>query len=246
MEIYLQFIFLLAVAKYSLKASMNTRWWVTLLYPLAAAVAAYLIYPWMIRLRGDSFTAILADKGLVADCAVLITIEAILGILSSIYILDNYFRPKSKRKRSVFILKVVPGVLVFVGIAYFELAFFKQFAGVQFGKVALMYSGVVFFAIAALASMLKWLMRGESLKLEAKITLNLLILCTALFVNASLADYSVSHAQTAVEWLPVTAAIGLFALMGGIGMWCYSQRGRIKALFHRDPKQIEKNNNEKI
>lgn len=233
MENYLQFIFLLAITKYSLKASMNTRWWVTLLYPLAAAVLAYLIYPWMIQQRGDSFTAILADKGLVADCAVLITIEAILGILSSVYILDNYFQPKEKRKRSIFVLKVVPGLLVFIGIAYFELAFFKQFVGVPFGKVALLYSGVIFASVTALSFLLKWLMHGESLKLEAKITLNLLILVIALFVHASLTQYSVSNSQTDVGLVPTLVAVAFFILMCGIGLWSYTKRDRLKAIFSK-------------
>ncbi len=233
MENYLQFIFLLAITKYSLKASMNTRWWVTLLYPLAAAVLAYLIYPWMIQQRGDSFTAILADKGLVADCAVLITIEAILGILSSVYILDNYFQPKEKRKRSIFVLKVVPGLLVFIGIAYFELAFFKQFVGVPFGKVALLYSGVIFASVTALSFLLKWLMHGESLKLEAKITLNLLVLVIALFVHASLTQYSVSNSQTDVGLVPTLVAVAFFILMCGIGLWSYAKRDRLKAIFSK-------------
>lgn len=233
MENYLQFIFLLAITKYSLKASMNTRWWVTLLYPLAAAVLAYLIYPWMIQQRGDSFTAILADKGLVADCAVLITIEAILGILSSVYILDNYFQPKEKRKRSIFVLKVVPGLLVFIGIAYFELAFFKQFVGVPFGKVALLYSGVIFASVTALSFLLKWLMHGESLKLEAKITLNLLILVIALFVHASLTQYSVSNSQTDVGLVPTLVAVAFSILMCGIGLWSYAKRDRLKAIFSK-------------
>ena len=233
MELFLQFIFVLAITKYALKASMNKKVWVMLLYPLFAAVFAYLIYPWMIQQRGDSFTAILADKGLVADCAVLITIEAALGIMSSVYILDNYFAPKAERKRSIFVLKVIPGVLAFIGIAYFELAFFKQFVGVPFGRVALLYSGVVFAAIAALAFLLRWLMKGESLKLEAKISLNLFILAIALFVNASLASYNLSHSMNEVEWLPMVANILLFAVMAGIGVWAFSRRDKLRQLFKR-------------
>ena len=236
MELYLQLIFLLAFVKYALKAAMNTKVWILLLYPLAAAVFAYLIYPWMIQQRGDSFTAILADKGLVADCAVLITIEAVLGIISSIYILDNYFAPKTERKRSIFVVKVVPGILFFIGVAYFELSFFKQFVGVPFGQTALMYSGVVFVCVTAMAFILRYLMRGESLKLEAKITLNLFILGIALFVNATLSAYNTSNSQSEVEWLPSVAAILIFGLLAGAGLWFYNHQDKVKALFKRKSK----------
>ena len=241
MELYFQFIFLLAFVKYALKASMNTKIWILLLYPLVAAVFAYLIYPWMIQQRGDSFTAILADKGLVADCAVLITIEAVIGIVSSIYILDNYFAPKTERKRSIFVLKVFPGILFFIGIAYFELAFFKQFVGMPFNQTALLYSGAVFACVTAMAFLLRWLMQGESLKLEAKITINLFILAIALFVNSTLTAYNTSHSQNEVEWLPSLTAILIFVLFASIGLWIYKHQDKIKALFYRKRNKEIKN-----
>ena len=239
MELYFQFIFLLAFAKYALKASMAPKGWILLLYPLVAAVVAYAIYPFMIQQRGDSFTAILSDKGLVMDCAVLITVEAVLGILSSVYILDNYFAPKEKRRKSIFVLKVMPGILFFIGIAYFELAFFRQFVGMPFGRVALIYSGVIFAVVTLLAYLFRYMLRGESIKLEAKITFNMLILVIGLLINASLADYNTSHSQNRVDWAPTVVTILLLAVLAAVGFIVYPYRYKIREFFR--PGRIKNN-----
>ncbi len=228
MEQYLQLIFLLAFVKFGLKSSLVRKACMIPVYGIVAGAFVWAVYPLVIGLRGDSFTAILADRGMVSDCALLITVESVLGIMTSVLLLDNYFAPREKRKRSLFVLKVIPGVLFFVGVVYFELLFFKLLVGMPFGRAAALYGGTIFAAVTAGGFGLRWLLPGESMKLDAKILLDLAILGVAIFVNAAISDYSVSHSVGVVEWLPTAVAAAVIAVGAAAGFACYRRRDSLR------------------
>lgn len=163
-------------------------------------------------------TNLLADRELVTDGAVLTTTEAILGIFVSVFLLSNYFKPKGQRRKSVFVLKVVPGILWIFAVAYFELLFFRQRVGADFGATAAIYAGIVFAVVLLAAGFIHLFVRHESMKLELKIMLNMGILLIGLLVNASVADSTVVYATVSnVEWgalAALTAGTACFFLLG--------------------------------
>lgn len=216
MEIFVQIVFILALLKYCLKAASSGRFWIIALYGLGAAVFAMAIYPFVINQPVNIISELLASKRFVTDGAVLTTIEAVAGIFISIFLLDNYFMPRPKRKKSLKVLKILPGVLVFFAIAYFELLFFKINVGVDFTLSAIIYASIVFGSITLVALLVKSQMSQESIKLELKIMLNVGILFIGLLINSSVADYNLSNAQTAIEWQPLLTisliAVALFII----------------------------------
>ena len=228
MDGLLQLIFILAFLKVCLSPAFLKKFRGTFVYALCAGLFAYAVYPLVIRQRADSFTAILADKGLVADFAVLVTVEAVLGIMICIYLLDNYFKPKEKRKKSVFALKLVPGPLFFIGIFYFELMFFKEFPGVSFGTTALLFSLLIFVLITVLSLILRYVMSGESLKLEAKILFNMAILLVGLLLNSSISAYNVAHSSDYTELAPTLSMIGVIILLSAMGYGIYVIKSKTK------------------
>ena len=76
MEHYIQVIFVLALAKYCLKAAMTGRLWVMAAYAAVAAVVALVLYPAVITRPVTIVAGLLADRRLVTDGAVLTTLEA--------------------------------------------------------------------------------------------------------------------------------------------------------------------------
>lgn len=200
MELYIQIIFVLALAKYCLKAAMTGSFRVMACYAAFAALLSLAIYPIVIRQPVTAISNLLADHSLVTDGAVLTTLEATLGIFVSIFLLNNYFKPKEQRRKSVFALKVVPGVIWIAAVAYFELLFFKSRVGYGFGATAAVYAAILFAGVLLAAGATHLLVRRESMKLELKIMFNMGILLIGLLVNASIADYNISDASTPVEW----------------------------------------------
>lgn len=200
MEILVQIVFILSLLKYCLKAALSGRFWVISLYGISASLFAMLIYPYVINLPVNIISELLTNHKLVTDGAILTTIEATLGIFVSILLLDNYFMPRQKRRKSFKLLKGLPGVLIFPAIAYFELLFFKINVGASFITSAIIYSIILAVSIMIISLFIKWQMRHESVKLELKIMINLAILVIGLLINSTVADYNLSNAQTVVEW----------------------------------------------
>lgn len=256
MEQFLQFIFVLAIAKYCIDAALTRRVAVMAGYALVLAAVAFALWPTVIGWRGDMIADLLSDGPLVADAALIITVEAVAGIFISVLLLDNvfdetsaieftriaearkrlpkanYFMPKEKRRRSLFVLKVLPGVICFFAAVYFELLFFRSFVGVDFLTLALSYAGIVAAGVFLLSAALGWLMPGESTKLEAKIVLDMAILFMGLFVNASIASYNVSSSRTEVSLAPLVVFVSAAAVMAALGFLCYKVSPSIKKIFH--------------
>lgn len=229
METFVQLIFVLALLKYCLKAALANHFWAIALYGVFAAIIGLMIYPFIIEQPANIGSILLMDRAVVANAAVITTIEAVSGIFISIFLLDNYFMRKQKRKRSIFLLKIAPGLLSLVAIAYFELMFFKWRVGADFTQTALLYSITIFTVIVTTATTLKFKLKGESLKLELKVLLNIGILIIGLFINASVADYNLSHANVEVEWGALASITVTFALLFVTGF--YLSKINIKSLY---------------
>lgn len=231
METLVQLIFIISLVKYCLKAALSGSLWWLFGYACGAALVAMALYPVVLEQPLTIITDMLADRTTVSNVALVTTAEAIAGIFISIYLLDNYFKPKAERSKLAFVLKIVPGVVVFCAIAYLELLFFKFRAGNDFLHTAALYATLLFAAIFTIGFVAKYAISGESLKLEVKVILNMAILVVGLLVSSSVADYNISHAQATIEWKALGALIvGAVALIA-IGVWL--QKMNIKNLFKK-------------
>lgn len=221
METIIQLIFVVALVKYCLKAALSGKLWLLVGYGVLISLAAFALYPIVINQPMTIITQLLGDRNVVEDVALIVVAESIIGILICVYLLDNYFRPKSKRTRFAGILKIMPGVVMICGVGYFELLFFKWRVGDDFLTTALFFSLILFVGVTAMALLLRYLVSGESLKLEVKLILNLTILTLGLLVSSSVADYNISNAQATIEWGPLIAITGVSALLILLGLWLH-------------------------
>ena len=188
------------MVKFCLKAAMNSRHWVILCYAMGAALISLLMYPIVIEQPLTIISELLGNEKIVVDIAVITSIESIAGIFMSALLLDNYFMEKSKRKKYLKVLKVIPGVVFIFGIAYFQLQFFKVRVGADFLTTAILYSAIIFISTSITAFLLRNTVKSESLRLELKVLLNIAILVIGLLVSSSAADYNSSNAETVIEW----------------------------------------------
>ncbi len=221
METIIQLIFSIALLKFCLKAALSGKVMVICIYGLLLAGVSFALYPMVINQPLTILSDLLSSTVVVENMALLTTAESVVGVFISIHLLDNYFLPKAKRTRGAWLLKIIPGVIVFFAVAYFELLFFKFRVGGDFLFTALMYSGVLGVGVVALALLLRYVLDGESLKLEVKLILNLAILVLGLLVSSSVADYNISRAQTTIEWKALVAIVlGAVALIA-LGVWLH-------------------------
>ncbi len=233
MDSFLQFIFVLAAAKYCVNAALTRRVWLMALYAAVMAVTAFAVHPVVIGWRGDMAEELLVNGAIVADVALLITLEAVAGIFISVFVLDNYFMPSHKRRRSVFVLKVLPGVVCFVAAAYFESLFFRSFAGMEFATGAALYGCIVFAVVFGGSMAASGLMPGESVKLESRIILDMAILFVGLFVGASVTSYNTSGGHTQVETAPLLALAAMVGTGVAAGYGWHKVSPAVRGLWRR-------------
>lgn len=233
MESIIEIIFIIALLKFCLKAAMANNFKIVVGYSCGLAIFALALYPLIITQPLTILSDMLANKTIVENMALLTTAESVAGIMLSVWLLDNYFRPREKRTHWAKMLKIIPAVVVFFAVAYFELLFFKWRVGGDFLMSAILYSGSVVVGVCGIAMLLKWLLGSESARLELKLILNLSILVLGLLVSSSVADYNTSNAVATIEWKALIAIIiGSLVLMG-VGAWLYKIdfTNRIKILL---------------
>ena len=213
MELFIQIIFIAAIVKYSLKASQTSSLWMLLSYGLLAGGVAFALYPLVLEQPGNIISELLRNRAVVTDAAVIVTAEAILGISISVMLIEKNFKPREQQGKAVRILKVIPGVIVFFAIGYFELMFFTIRVGSEFLTTATLYSAGITIAIIAQSLLFKYSMPSSEMKLELKMILNAMIFIIALLINSMVAEYNISNNQSAVEWEAPAVLVALFALL---------------------------------
>lgn len=221
MEIIVQLILLLAIVKYSLKAALTGKWVIIIAYALAGGMIAFAIHPYIIKLPTDIISQTLKDKVEVSNWAIISTVEAIAGIFLSLSLLNDFLKPPKERKQSLFALRVIPGVLFCVSIAYFELLFFKHNTGTGFATTALIYSGILSMAIFLLSLFFKRFIADKAVQLELKMILNIAILLISLVLNSTIADYNTSNASYNLQWQPLLSFVLLVISVCCVGIYLY-------------------------
>ncbi len=221
METIIQLIFVVALVKFCLKAALSGNLKVVAGYGVGLALYAVALYPVVINQPLTIISEMLSSRKIVSDMALLTTAESIIGILISIHLLDNYFRPKSKRTLWARFLKIVPGIIVLCAVCYFELLFFKWRVGGEFLTTSLMYAGILLVGVISTALFLRWALSSESLLLEVKLLLNLTIMVLGLLVSSSVAKYNISNDSTPIEWGALIAVLTGFAALSLLGIWLH-------------------------
>lgn len=230
MESILQIICILAIIKFSCKATFYRKYWGVLIFSALAGIFAYIIHPFVIKNDIRFFSGILSDKSTVADLAIIITAEAVSGIMISIGVLQNLV--KAKTGNWIKFLKLSPGVIIAGAIFYIELKSFYYFSGFGFWAAALIISAGLFISVAIISLVLKYLLPSDNMRYEFKFIVNVILLIVAVIMNAGLADYNQSSYN--VE-LSLPKLLVLFILIAGIGSIGFliqkvKYKGRLKKL----------------
>lgn len=211
MEILFQVMLVLALVKYSSKTTFFKHWGGMSAYACCAGLAALMVYPTIIMMESNVFEKLLSDQQAVSSVAVLITIEAISGMLIGIGLLDNLF--SSRKKQLLNLLKYTPGLLIFGAVFYFELAMFRHFAGIRFLDLALIISLVLSAGIFLAAFGIKKILPEDASRHELIFLTNVMLLCLSILLNAGLADYSTSSYQAEPEFVK----LALFTIVAATG-----------------------------
>ncbi len=229
MNLLFQILLILGVLKYCCKAGFFKDWRGIVIYSLFASVIAIVFYPVIIKMNTNSFDMLLSDKKKVSDIAVVVTIEAIGGMLTSIGMLHNLF--EIKQNMWVKIVKILPGVILLGVVFYIELLLFKTMAGVSFIGVAVLSALLIFIGIAFVAIGIKYLLPEKAMRYELKFLINIILLVVAILMNAYLAGYNESTYEADVEYNKLLVFTGIVVVGFFVGFLLYRKKRFVKKIF---------------
>ncbi|QGY47598.1 hypothetical protein GM418_29195 [Maribellus comscasis] len=231
MESLLQIIFMLAILKFSAKATFYSKYWGVVLFALAAGIFAYAIYPLVIKNELKVFTGIFSERAKVTDLAIVITAEAIAGIMISMAVLHDYYVSTEKRKWFSF-FRPLPGIVIAGAIFYIELKAFYFFPGVHFGMAAFIIAGGLTLVVGILSVIIRLFLLVEDMRQELVFYINILLLLGAVILNAGLADYNQSSYNSDVGLPGLLAFLLLIYFLGAAGYFIQKtkNKGKLKNL----------------
>ncbi len=219
MESLLQIIVLLAFVRFACRATFFRSLKGIGVFALLVAIVSFICYPIVIEQSGDFYTTLLKDATLVGNVAVLITLEAIAGMLLSIGLLNTLFRGKKKSRLTW--LRFLPEVLIIGAILYAEQQMFYAFPGLDFKLTAAITAGVFALGVAGLAFLIQWALPENSGRYELNFLINVFLLCVAILLNAGLSSYNTGSYQSDVQWLSMVVFLGVIGGLVALGFGLY-------------------------
>ncbi len=229
MESILQIIVILSVMKFACKAVFYKDYTGILFFAVLAGVFAYLIHPFIIKNEIRLFDSILSEKTKITGLALIVTAEAISGIMAGIAVLQNLAAPK-KKKRLVF-FELSPGIIIFGAVFYIELKAFYILPGASFSMTSLAVSVGLCLIIAIIAVCIKRLLPERVMQYELNFFINAMLLIVAVVLNAGLADYNRGNYSTDISF---SNMIVFFTLSAGVAAAGYLiqkiNKGKLKNL----------------
>lgn len=214
METLFQLILIISVLKFTCKATFFENLWGILGYALLVGIIAFAIYPIVIRQSGDLYLTMLTDRKLVSNMAIIVTVEAIIGLLVSMGMLKNIF---SKKKTIGRWLKIIPGVLIIGAIFYVEQRMFYILAGESFVKIAFLTAIGLFLVIVLISLMMRYILPQPTMRYELKFLTNIMLLITGVLLNAGVSPYNTASYRMDFDWVKMLVFLGVIfgvALLG--------------------------------
>lgn len=192
MQTLVVILFVLAIASFAIQLQLFRKPWLLWSWLVAVTLFIYLMHHWAIEQSYKSFRATLSNAGLMTDFTVLQIIEALSGLLISIFMIRwHYNEPVKKFLRYAIYL---PGIIIFPALFYLESLVFLQLHSIDFQLLA----GIIAFAAVVLIYLLGWgfrmLIPEFDLQLEMKFILHLLQLIGGIILSVIMLRLPVNQA----------------------------------------------------
>lgn len=220
-------LFILAIASFSMHLQLLKNKYVKLGWLVAVAVFIYSMHHYAIEQSYTSFRAALGNRSLMMDFTIIQVIEALAGLLLSIFLMRfNFNEPVKKLFRYGIYL---PGFIVFPALFYLESIVFLQVQGVAFNVLAVTMALGSVLIIYFLAYGFSRLIPEYDLQLELKFIVHLLQLLGGIVLSVVMLRLPVHSATQEIALTPflVLLAIVVSGIVAGI-IWYRVKIKRLK------------------
>lgn len=226
MESLLQIVVLLAFVRFACRATFFRSVWGIVAFALLVALLSFLSYPIVIEQSGDFYATLLRDATLVGNVAVLITLEAVVGMLFSIGLLRTLF--KEDRKTRLSNLKYLPEILIAGAVLYAQQQVFYQFPGYDFRITAICTAFAFAILLGCVALLMRWALPEQSNRYELNFLINLFLLVVGILLNAGLSNYNTGNYTSNIGWKSAIVFLLIIAMFFLLGLVLYRVKLNLK------------------
>lgn len=222
MEAVVLTILILGSLSFVLKLGFKSPWrWLG--WAVAMGVAAGMAWPLAAGQSKTQIADFLQSPAMMADAAVLITMEvALMGLWCFLRASDSG-RQTAGRRLTVRLLDLFPGVLVFIALFSLLTTLIFTLTGKEFAVVSWGMGAALLVLVPVLTWALRKLLPEEALRLELIFVVELII--GGLGVVATVNGRTAVEGTAAAEW-PQLATVGAMCLAGAATGWILYKRHR--------------------
>ena len=184
------------------------KWWQAAIFGAACAVFIIASCQWAILQSKTQLADYLADKNILQDMAVLITIESALCFAFCFNAMKTIQTKKRKRLWAK-ALHWYPGLLLFPVLFYLLTQTIYAFPGTNFNTLSYLLAAVVFIGILALRSGIKYLCPETELRLEVHFLASLFVCIIGLITTVN-GQVTYAAIKEPANWQAVIFASILF------------------------------------
>lgn len=215
MQSLITIIFILSVIAFSLQLTLINRNYVVYIWLFIIGIFVWFMHSLAIEQSYSRFREQAFDSTLVGNFMVLQIIEAIGGLLLSIYLIRLHYNEPVKKTFRYF--KYLPGIILFPALFYIESYLFLKIPGIPFRVLATILAVLFPAALFTLKYIFKKLVSEFDLRLEIKFLVHLFQLIMAVIISIRLfrlpvqgktADFPVAQLSIMPVFVIISILIG--------------------------------------
>ncbi len=223
----LQIIFVLAVFRFAFRIIFFEKKLILLLTTIFIFVISLFVYPIVLKQSGYFYATALKSRSFVQDISVIITIDAIIGILLSILLLRIFFKRSKLAKLNWFL--ILPDFLIVGFIAYAQQQIFYRFTGHNFFVITLELATALSLFIILLSFVINKIIPAKSAKYELNFIINIFILTAAIALNVYTSSYNTVNYHSSTEWQNTILLLSILIVGFIFGFVIYQFKKRRKS-----------------
>jgi hypothetical protein len=194
-------MFVLCFASYCLQSSFLKKKFLYA-YGGLTLLFVYFSHTYVLNESFTSIRALISNKDLMYSFSIIITIEAILGLLFNFYQITKEIKDKIK------FLKYLPSPSFFISIYFIQVFVFLNFTGLDFSFLSLIVSLLIsgFYIFLAVSFTGK---QNLSSNLELKFYIHMFQIVLAGVLSVIYSSFPINSRAMSIDFMPLLAFVGL-------------------------------------
>ncbi len=223
MESIIIILFIVAIISFALQLQLHNNKWITLSWLLIIGIGSYSAHHICIEQSYSSIKESMSNHALMMNFVVLQIIEALGGILLSIYNIRSHYNEKVNLFFKYF--NFVPGIIVFPALFYFETFTFLLSPGIPFVTLALAFALIAPTIIGLIKIFFKVVIPEFELQIETKFFMHLIQLIGGIWLSIALLRLPVpQNSVSEINPLPIVVLTAIIAACIIAGLIWYNYK----------------------